>query len=335
MADRDGRVLNLDETPIHSSDSPSTRKEPSSSRVADRYATEPRPTAGRSGKLGVAVLMLFLLVVGVFGYDYWVLLDHQLRLADLSSMLGSVTSLGQRLDAAEHQLREWAAYQNGLAEKVKKLDVKVNVDFRRAQKQAREEVARARQEIFRELDLRTQRLDARLSGIESAEQADHARLAQLGDEMSSVRRELAANRESAGRELQTLRREEGQSQARLSSLSRQVDRRRVDFEVGKGEERNLTPEISMSVSATDLRFQLYSGWLWYEPDQQTIWIVDQGVQQPVVFRSRQSGQPFEVIVTSVSKSGVAGYMLMPVEGAQAGQASARVGAEASTGHPGS
>lgn len=335
MPDRDGHILDLGETPIHGSDSPSAKNDRPSSRFASSVTAEARPNAGRGGRPWGALLLLYVVVAGVFGYDYWVLRNHQLRLADLSSALGSITGLSQRLDAAEHKFQVWGAYQDGLAEKLRKLDVKVNVDFRRAQKQAREEVARARQEIIQEVDLRTQRIDARLSGLESTGQADHARLAQLGEEMTSVRRELAASRESAGRDLQALRREEGQSQERLRTLSRQVDRRRVDFEVNKGEERYLTPEISMSVSATDLRYELYSGWLWYEPDQQTIWIVDQGVQQPVVFRNRQNGQPFELIVTSVSKNGVVGYLLLPVEGAQPGQASARVGAEAHAERPGS
>ncbi len=110
MLDRDGHILDLGETPIHSSDSPSAKNERPSSRFASSVTAETRPNAGRRGRPWVALLLLYGVVAGVFGYGYWVLKIHQLRLADLSSALGSITGLSQRLDAAEHKLQVWGAY---------------------------------------------------------------------------------------------------------------------------------------------------------------------------------------------------------------------------------
>ena len=99
---------------------------------------------------------------------------------------------------------------------------------------------------------------------------------------------------------------------------------RIDFELSKGHSRELAPGISLGITRTDVAFRHVSGWMWVLPDRRTIWLRQQGAQEPVDFYGYNDGKKRELVITSVTKGSVAGYMLLPKEGSAAESASSLV-----------
>ena len=65
--------------------------------------------------------------------------------------------------------------------------------------------------------------------------------------------------------------------------------------------------------------------MWVLPDRRTIWLRQQGAQEPVDFYGYTDGKKRELVITSVTKGSVAGYLLLPKEAtvAESGSSLAR------------
>jgi hypothetical protein len=261
---------------------------------------------------GFILLAVALAVVAKYGYSMWG--QHSSQLAQLPGLVNSLARVGTRVDNAEAKLQAWMAERDDLVRRVAVLDRKVSSTLRLARKQTQELVAQVQSQMQHELDTRAQAIEARLTRFESDQDAERVQLAQLQEEVANARQEIATVRTDTDRELASLRQQQAQSQGKLETIATQLDRQRIDFEVAKNEVRELTPEISLRVTRTNASYQRYEGWMWYEPDRRTLWIADQGVQQPVALRPKQGGEPYELVVTRVDKNGATGYLLVPAGG---------------------
>jgi hypothetical protein len=56
-----------------------------------------------------------------------------------------------------------------------------------------------------------------------------------------------------------------------------------------------------------------SGWMWVMPDRRTIWLRNQYTNEPVIFYGYQDGKKRQLVITSVTKNSVKGYLLLPGE----------------------
>jgi sortase A len=102
------------------------------------------------------------------------------------------------------------------------------------------------------------------------------------------------------------------------AFSREPDERRpasgkISFNVSVGHSRQLAPGISLGVTETDPVDQRVKGWMWLMPDRRTIWLRNQSVDDPVVFYGYVDGRKREVLITSISKTSVTGYLMLPGE----------------------
>jgi sortase A len=87
--------------------------------------------------------------------------------------------------------------------------------------------------------------------------------------------------------------------------------RKVTFSVSTNHSRELAPGISFGLTGTDAAYHRVNGWMWVMPDRRTIWLRDQSARQPVIFFSYRDGRKSELVITSVTKSSVSGYLLLP------------------------
>ena len=69
-------------------------------------------------------------------------------------------------------------------------------------------------------------------------------------------------------------------------------------------------------TSTDVRYRRVSGWIWLMPDRRTIWLHDQGAQEPVVFYTYPDGKRRELVITNVTQDSASGYLLLPEESGQ-------------------
>lgn len=269
-----------------------------------------------------AVMLAAVAVVGAARYGYPIVREHGILLAQLPGMQDSLAAFGKRMDVAEEKLRTWATDWDDLGQRMSKLENKVNYNLQVARKQSRELAVQLQQRMQMELDRRMQAIQARLGRLESDQESERARVAKLQQEITVVRQETA---EQIAHLQQNMDRDSGNVDLRLASLNQQVDRgkrdldafgrkldrQRVDFEVGKNHSQELIPGISIGITRTNVAYRRFGGWLWLLPDRRTVWVRDQGVQQPVVFYCKQDARPHELVVTHVTKDAVAGYLLVP------------------------
>jgi len=92
------------------------------------------------------------------------------------------------------------------------------------------------------------------------------------------------------------------------------DVKRIGFEIGKNHSRQLAPGISLGVTGTDEASHRVDGWMWVMPDRRAIWLRDHSAHEPVIFYGRLDGKMRELVITSVARNRIRGYLLSPDDG---------------------
>jgi hypothetical protein len=269
------------------------------------------PRARRSGGLWAAVVILALALAAVTAYGALVLRRNNISIAQLPGMNQLITGLNGRMDATETKLRDltsnWGNVQNHVAE----LDRKLGSNLQLARRQAQDLVDQAQTRIEAEVGRHNQAVDGRLSRLESSQQDDQKRLAELGNQVGGVRQEIGASRDETQRNVASLRQEVDQNGNGIRALDQKIQRQKVTFEAAKDRPQELVPGISMTVTKTNVSYQRFEGYLTLTADSRTIWLPDTGAQQSVVFFPHQSSQPYDLVVTAVRPGGVVGYLMLP------------------------
>jgi chromosome segregation ATPase len=274
-----------------------------------------------------ALLILALLGLAVaaskkYGYPDWK--KYRDLLARVPGLEQSVTAVSSRMDAAEGHLRAWAGDRKKLDERMTKIENRLQENLRAARQQAQELGSQLQHRLQLDLHQRNEAMQARLREMESAQEADRARLARLQEEMAAVRRDttqqIAAVRQETGsdaarldQQLVALNQQVDRGRQDIDQLAHTLERRRIDFELSRNRSRELAPGITLTLTRTNAAYRRFSGRLWLLPDRRTLWMRDRGVQEPVVFYSKHDNRPYELVITQVTREGVAGYLLQPVK----------------------
>jgi len=243
-------------------------------------------------------------------------------LAKMPVMQESLDSVGRRVEAAEARLRASSDDQEGLGERMKKIEGQVSRNLNVARRQAQEIAAQTYQRMAAELARHSQAMTAmneRVERIESGQESEGARLARLQEEIAGLRREvrqeltqqLAQAKQETSQQVAGLTDRVSNDRRQIDTLNERLERRRVDFEVTKNHSQELAPGISLSVTRTNVSYRKVDGWLWVLPDRRTIWVRGQNSQQPVRFYSKQDSRPYELVFTHVGKKSAVGYLLVP------------------------
>ena len=275
-----------------------------------------RPVAFESDHRGQSKTLWVLIVVfaAAFGalayYGNRVVNNQNAHIMQLFGSQGTLTTLGQRADAAESKLHDLAGDWEGMGQRVTKLEGRVTADARQTRLYAEKLTQQLHQQITAEMDARTSPLDARLRQVES-EQADQR--AQMARVEANLKQDISAVREENGRDLSGVRQQEESNARDVSAVSQKLDRRRIDFEITKGQNRELAPGISLQIRGTNVAHQRYHGALTLAQAHRTMWLRDQSADEPVRFLHKDGEEPYELVVTDVTKKAVAGYLLTPVK----------------------
>ena len=227
---------------------------------------------------------------------------------------GTVSALGQRVDTAEAKLHELSGGWEGVGQRMTKLEAKVEGNLRQSRTYAETLTQQLHRQISAELDARTSVLDARLRQVESEQTAQRSQMAQVeADLKQDIKQEIGSVREETGRDLSGVRQQVETNSHDVGALSQRVDRERVDFELTKGQIKELVPGVTLRVSGTNPMYQRYRGSLWLLQDHRTLWLRDQSVHEPVRFFHKEGGEPYELVVTDVTKKAAVGYLLVPAQ----------------------
>jgi hypothetical protein len=239
---------------------------------------------------------------------YFAVKNKNLQIAQLFGDRATVNTLGQRVDTAENALRDVTGKWDGLAQRVTTLDGKVSRNLQQTRKYAETLTAQLHQQISTEIEARTSALDARLRQVESEQTAQHAQLARVE---GALRQEMTSAREETGRDLAGVHQQVENNARNLDSLTQRLDRDRVNFEVAKGPTTELVPGISLQIKGTNNRYQRFHGSLSLLQDRRTLQLRDESVDQPVRFYQKEGGEPYDLVITDVTKHSAIGYLLVP------------------------
>jgi hypothetical protein len=281
--------------------------------------------------LGAGWLLLVVVLAGGGWYAYQALQRHEVALAQFPGVQKVVDAIGDRVKQTDQKLASWAEDQQNFRDQMAKLGQKMETRVASVAKQAQASSAEMYRRVQAQIDDRLQRVDTRLTRIESSSETQQARIAELQRELGDVRSQTASQAARQADELAALQSRMEESSAtherQLAGLrqSEQADRRdvdeighklavhRVDFEVTRNHSRQLAEGISLDITSTDTLYRRASGWMWVMPDRRTIWLKGQGAGEPVIFYGYQDGKKRELVITNVTKSSVTGYLLLPGE----------------------
>jgi flagellar basal body-associated protein FliL len=266
----------------------------------------------KSKAVWVVVVALIVALGASAYYGYFSLKEHNVQISWLFGSQAALNALGQRTDAAESKLRELTGGWESLGQRVtnlESLEGKVAGNLKQTRKYAEALTQRLHQQLSAELEARSSGLDARIRQVESEQTAQRFQMERV---QAELKQDVASVREETGRDLSGVH-QQGETNARdLSALSQRLARERVDFELAKGQTQEVVPGVSLRISGTNPMYQRYRGSLWLLQDRRTLWLRDQSVHQPVRFFHKETGEPYELVVTDVTKKFVIGYMLVPV-----------------------
>jgi hypothetical protein len=272
--------------------------------------------ARRTDRGGWFVLMVLTLgLLGAAAYGYLTLRNDHVNLGQVPGLLGSITTLGGRVDAAESKLRDLAANAGGLTSHLAELDHKIDSSLSATRNQTREMVSQAVGHLQAELDQRGQAVDARLRNVESTQRQDQARLAQLNEQLrgqvAGLREELAAAQQTTGRDLANVQEQVSNDQGDLRTLTQSLHRDKMTFELVKNSPTELAPGVTLTILKTDVSYQRVNGYITLTSEGKTLWLKNLNAKEAVDLYSQQYSHPYSLIVTTVNDDGVAGYLLLP------------------------
>lgn len=274
---------------------------------------------GKTVALWAVVAILTAGLGGLIYYGYQTVRTQDARITQVFASQGTLTTLGQRADSAESKLRDMAGNWQGLGQRVTKLEGRVATDAKQTRAYAEMLTQQLHQQITAEMDARTSPLDARLRQVESEEASQRAQMAQLE---TNLKQEISSVREDTGRDLSGMRQDQETNARDVSALSQKLDRQRIDFEMAKGQTKQLAPGISLRIRGVNAGRERYHGTLSLLQDHRTIWLRDQSANQPVRFVPNRGGEAYELVVTDISKKAVAGYLLAPMATAKSDSSAA-------------
>lgn len=310
-------MLNLDERPINGGRGKGGGWE-------HRETEKPRQTG-----LWVAFAVLLCTSIGAGVYGYRTLKSMGVEVAQVPEIMKSLTGLSGRLQAAEQLIGAWAGDKQKLTDRLGALERRIGSSLQQAKKHADDATEQLEARMEDEMDERNAVEDDRLSKIEATQAADRVQLAQLQTELADTRQEIASLRQSSDREFASLNGHVEGSDRAVEALRHRLDRQKVDFEVAKNHDTELTPGVALKVTDTDVRYQRFNGWVQLLPEARYLWVNEHGIQQPLAFYRQPDNDRFDLVVTRVAGDSVVGYLLMPAPNGKAGGPVANLGTPAS------
>jgi len=265
---------------------------------------------GKSIALWVTVVALAAVLGALVYYGYRTAKTQDFRITQVFGNQGALTRLGQRADAAESKLQALTGDWQGMGQRVTKLEGRVATNVKETRRYAETLTQQLHQQITAEMDARTSTLDARLRQVESEQTAERAQMAKVE---ANLKQDISAAREENGRDLSSVRQQEESNTRGVTALSQKLDRQRINFELTKGQTRELAPGITLQIRGTNVAHRRYHGALTLAQAHQTVWLRDQSADEPVRFLHKDGEEPYELVVTDVTKKAVAGYLLAPVK----------------------
>jgi hypothetical protein len=273
----------------------------------------------------IAIGLLAVAIAGLCWYSYPTLKQVPAMLAQFPAVQKSLEGINAQLADSESRFKAWTNNQQQLQEHIADVEKAMASRIGAVRKRAQDLSNDVYQRIHSEVAAQNQVTETKIARLESSSEADRATVEKLQTELATLREQTATqiqsvrsemNREGANRDQQlvSLHEQVGRESRDVDGLNKKLAVKRVDFEVTRNHSQQLTEDVSLGVTKTDVSHRRITGWMWVMPDRRTIWLRGQGAQEPVVFYGTRDGKRRELVITNVAKNSVSGYLILPADG---------------------
>jgi len=275
-----------------------------------------------TGLWGFSVV-LALLIAGMAWYGYSNAQDYEDRFANLPDYEQTIQAVNQqvneRMNAAESKLASWADNWKGFGDRLTKVEQRVTSDMQLVRSFAQQQANEVHRQLVAEIDNRTEWVQTHMDRMESAQESQRVRIAQLQEELAGVHSELKEQNEQiemvrrdANREMDGIYERVAATRSDLDALAWESAKERVDFEMSRDEAFEPIPGVIVTLKNTNVPYQrVEEGWVQVVPDGRFLWIRSQGIQQPMVFYTQQDSRPYQLVFTRITRDGAVGYLVHP------------------------
>ena len=191
-------------------------------------------------------------------------------------------------------------------------------------------VGQAKTEALRHADQLSQQLEAEqkkqqqqvaseLSAVKEAAGAANTKIADVSSEVGSVRTEVAATKSELQKTIADLKTVKGDlgvqsglvatNGRELSALKSLGDRNYIDIKLGKTKQPQRFGDIAIRLTKTDAKKNKFT--IVVIADDKTVEKKDKNVNEPVQFYVARARLPYEIVVNTVGKDQIVGYLATP------------------------
>jgi hypothetical protein len=308
---------------LRSTDEPPTERPEFPELPRRRRAKAELEEQHRSG-YWVAIFLLAIAIGGLCWYGYPTLKQVPALVAQFPGLQKSFEGMNSRLAATESQIKAWGANHQQLQDRIAEVETTAASGIQAARKQAQALSEKVYQRVHGEVAAQTQATDDKLARMESSNESNFAKLqtevaslreetARQAQQLNNVRSDMERDGANRDQQLVSLNQQVGNEARDVESINNKLAVKRVDFEITRNHSQQLTDDLSLGITGTDVTHRRVTGWMWVMPDRRTITLQKQAAQQPVTWYGTRDGKRREVVITNVAKNSVSGYVLLPVE----------------------
>jgi len=287
------------------------------------YPPPPEPSH-RSGLLTALVSGAVIALVAANIYLY-VQIDH-VR-GDIAKtredMMNQVSNLrdASSVTSASHKAR-----LETMKQELEAAQKKLAVDQRTMSSQAKAEAVAHADQLARQLQEEEakaqQRVSTEISEVKSTAAAANTKIADVSTDVTSVKSKVAQTDADLQKTIADLKSARGDlgvqsgliatNASQLDALKRLGERNYFDFKLGKTKDRQRVGDVMLRLTKADPKKNKYT--VEVMADDKLTEKKDKNINEPVqFFTAKSSRQPYELVVNSVGKDQIAGYLATPKE----------------------
>jgi hypothetical protein len=185
-----------------------------------------------------------------------------------------------------------------------------------------EAVAKAEQlakQLAEQQAAQAQRVNSQLTEVKQAANTTNAKIADVSGDVSNVKTQVASNKSELEKTIADLKKVTGDlgvqsgyiatNSKELAALKRLGERNYFEFNLGKVKQPQRVGDITLTLKRTDPKRNKYT--IDVMADDKLTEKRDKNVNEPVQFYVAKFKQPYEIVVNSVKKNEIAGYLATP------------------------
>jgi chromosome segregation ATPase len=271
-----------------------------------------------SSKTAIAVLYGIIIALVAFSVFLFVQVDRMR--GDLATLRDSVQTEVTKVQEASSLLgsanqRNLDALREELQSAQRNADAAVG--------QAKTEALRHADQLSKQLEVeqkkQQQQVASELSAVKEAAGAANTKIADVSTEVGSVRTEVAATKSELQKTIADLKTVKGDlgvqsglvatNGKELSALKSLGDRNYFDIKLAKTKQAQRFGDIAIRLTKTDEKKNKFT--IVVIADDKTVEKKDKNVNEPVQFYVAKARLPYEIVVNTVGKDQIVGYLATP------------------------